>query len=260
MPGANGRTTKVTRRAIFGRGRRPSDGERPPFAAPRGPIDQGTADGLDRERGWAARRGRGPVNQLIDRAGRYRRVAAGLVLMAIPLVQMGLTAIGRGRWPIYGFAHLALAGSCIWLATDLIRTGSLIDARSRLHRSCVVLGVSIVLAGALRPGGFDGFSPHGWAAPGLVTLLLAVVVLVVAERRSDIGASMIGRYLGVIGACGLAVVIWTRSIQVFWVEPGYAIGLGAVALIVLATALSEAWLLARGLALFRLRLRRGTHA
>ena len=215
----------------------------------------------DRLDHWRAGVARSALNRVADQAGRYRRVALCLLLVAAPLAEMGLIAAGSGHRIGYGLAHLVLAGSCVWGATDLAQQGSLVDERSRPHRSALAVVTSVGLVGVLQPADFEGgFGYHGWAGPAIALLSAALAFLVVADRRSGLAAALAGRYLLVAGAFGLGTVTWVRAMRSVGTEPGYAAGMAATATILIAMSIFEGRLLLRGLALFRVRARRETRA
>lgn len=211
-----------------------------------------------RARDVSLRVGCSAPNRIADRAGRYRRVAVALALLPAPLMVMGLALLGDGVSPP-GFvaAHLVMALSCGWLAADLVWRASIVDRRGLPLASAVAMVVGLALLASSRPDGSPvGFGPATAIAPAVIAVVLALAMLVLAERLGDGLLSMVGRSLLVGGAALLGLVELVQAMAAYPGSPTWALGLGAAAWLLVLTACFEARVLVRGLALFRLASRR----
>ena len=166
------------------------------------------------------------------------------------MVVMACTLPADVRFGRFWIAHLVVAGSFLWVAGDLIRWGSLVDARRRPHPSLLALfGASLALD-LTSPAHYDrslGATPLLTA--GLVVLGGALLVLAIDDRGPDPLIGLLGRVLLISGGAMLAVADVSRMVHGFGDQPGYSLGVGGAGVLLGAMAGFEARLLWRAAAL-----------
>ncbi len=150
-----------------------------------------------------------------------------------------------------------MAGGCAWLAVDLCRSGSALTGNGLPHLSSIALlagiGLLVVLA-PVEPA--VGFGPPLPLATGLAALVGGYLVLMAAERNRDRFLVLVGRSAVVTGAVLVGTWELGRAASAHPLAPLLAVGLGAVAVALLAMAWCEARVLLRGAALYRTLVRR----
>ena len=193
------------------------------------------------------------VNEWADRAGSHRRIAAALAVLPFPLVGLAVVLVVDGRSSTgYALAHLAVAASSGWLAADLLSSASALNRHHRPHASSVSLLVGIgLLVGQAPVEPAVGFGPPMLLLTGMAALMTGYLVVVGAERQRDRFVAIVGRWSIVLGAVVVGAVEVGQMVLRFSVAPARAIGLGAVAFVLLVMGWCEARVLLRGVALFR---------
>lgn len=194
------------------------------------------------------------MQQLVDRAGRYRRVVVALGLTPIPLLIMGADTLrwtGVDRVGLgFSSAHLLLAAICLWLARDLVANASLIPEGSTSSISGVALIGALALFGILRPASLSAVP--GSRLAGLTSVLVVVgglLVLAIADRLDDDLISIAGRWILSFGALVVGSISLVDATWLIGRHSTYGTGLAMLGLLLLATAYFELRLLRRGLAL-----------
>lgn len=199
-------------------------------------------------------------NELADRAGRYRRFAICLAVVPVPLLVSGLAlTVGPRAGLAHGLAHLAVAGCCLWLVADLVRSASVLRNGRWPHMSGVGLAASLGLMAATHsPAPELGVIECAvlLSGPAALALLVSLGVLALAERRYDPLLSVLGRGLVVAGAIVIGSAGLGQLAQASWDAPIHPIDLLATSLALLIMAFFEARVLVRALALSRLAVRR----
>ena len=191
-----------------------------------------------------------PPNQLADRAGRYRRVAIGFSLLAVPMTAMGASVIGRPEYQLFALCHLAVAAAFLWVARDLVLWGGLIGPARRPHASLVALLGLLALLWVASPAGFGSrFGSMQWLAAGLALLASAVAILLADELRPNAVNGLVGRSLLVAGGAVLGVAEIIRMGNALGAEPLYALGVGLAGLLLCAMAVFEFRLIRRAVQL-----------
>lgn len=218
------------------------------------PTERPQSSVVDR---WMARWGRSGPNRLADRAGRYRRLAIVAAFLPAPFIVRGIFSLSATSLSArYGVAYLVLAGCCLWLAVDLIRSGSLIGANRAVSGSAVAVALATVAVCWLEAGVYQaaaGWYPTpGVVGVGLVGVIAALGVMLASERWQDPMLGLAGRWLLVVGALGLGSVEWVRAVRGVDLGLAHAICSGVVATILFLAAIFECKVLLRGLALMRL--------
>ena len=185
---------------------------------------------------------------LLDRAGRYRRLAATLIPVSISIFCLGVVAVDRGFLG-YGVSQVSLAACCAWLATDLLANGSLL-VEGRPVTSLLALGLAGVGVYALHPPqALLGLGGQNWALPGLTAMAISLVILALAERRRDQLFAFGGRLMLVLGASaagGVYLLVATIADGREFLIRG---GLAAVGVLLVALSVVEAKMLLLGLRL-----------
>jgi hypothetical protein len=191
-------------------------------------------------------RGGHAMNQLADRAGRHRRIAAGFGLLGTPIGFMGFALWSSQGFTVFALCHFVVAGSFLWLASDLVSEASLVDEHGIPHPS---LGALLAAVFVLRVASADSFKQEFGSVPPLAISLailgVSMVALMVSDRGNDPVAAFIGRVLLVVGGLVLGVTQLTRMAAGFDVYPLYSLGLGVIGVLLLAMAAFEAKLLVR---------------
>ncbi|MGI9596734.1 MAG: hypothetical protein ACR2QK_11270 [Acidimicrobiales bacterium] len=200
--------------------------------------------------------GDSPPNHFADRAGRHRRVAIGFALLTAPMVMMASALLIQGRFVIFALAHLASAGSFLWVAWDLTRHASLIGRRNLPHVSVLALFLAFAGLRLSCPEGFvRDFGARPFFVPGLVMLGAALVILAVDDGRTAKTpqlTGLIGRVVLILGGVVLGLAEIAAMVNGLPALPVYSLGLGVVGSLLLATAASEARLLLLAVSLARL--------
>lgn len=200
------------------------------------------------------------ANRIGDRAGGYRRIAAGLATLPGPLI---LAAVGGllAEEPSIGsaLARILVAGACGWLAWDLVKHASANGADGSPHTSSIALAGGIVLLAILvarEETAVVGFGPPALLVLGLFALTGGYVVFAAAMRHHERLLAMVGRAIVVVGAGLVGVMEFGRAVFIGRGSAIEAVGLGLVAVVLLLTAACEARVLVRGAALYRTLARR----
>ena len=193
-------------------------------------------------------RGTQAVNGVVDRAGRYRRFAAGFALLAFPAAAMGFSLWIVGGFSIFAICHLVVSASLIWLAADLIRWASLVDTKGIPHASLGAVLASMVVLRISAPQWVSGdLGSRSLVALSLIGLCSAMIVLAIADRKSSTTAALAGRALLVFSGLIFGVAQLTRMVNGVADYTAYSVGLGFVGLVVLATVHFEGRLLWRSI-------------
>lgn len=200
------------------------------------------------------------LNHAGDRAGGYRRIAAGLAALPGPLL---IAAVGglSVEEPSVGsaLARVLVAVACGWLARDLVRHASANGVNGSPHTSSIALAGGIVLLAILvarEETVAVGFGPPALLVSGLVALVGGYIVFAAATAYHDRLLAMVGRGIVVVGAGLVGVIEFGQAVLIGRGAMIEAIGLGLIAVVLLATAACEARVLMRGAALYRTLARR----
>ncbi len=143
------------------------------------------------------------ANRLADRAGGYRRIAAGLAAVSLPLSVVAAEAAWSGgrSSPGPALAHLVVAIGCGWLGADLLRGGSSlrVDGLPHISSGVLLIGIGLlVLVARSEPA--VGFGSPMILAFGLIALIGGFVALMASERHRDRLLAVVGRWAVVGGA------------------------------------------------------------
>jgi hypothetical protein len=189
------------------------------------------------------------LNRLMDRAGRHRRLAAGFLLLVVPVCFMGLVLLQR-RMLIPAVCHFAVAGSFVVISIQLFLRGSLVDSRGVPHLGLAGLLSSVMAVRWVAPDGLtEAFGATPALGVGFVILAGALMVLAFADRNLDPLVALVGRGLLVLGGTVSGCVQLLRFGNGFETQPYYAGGLGVVGLLLLGMSLFEARMLRRAIQL-----------
>jgi hypothetical protein len=191
------------------------------------------------------------LNRVIDGAGRHRRLAAGCGLLTIPFLVMGAATTTVYADRVASFGLFLAAGSFLWLASDLIRTGRLVGSNRFPHASVAALGIGFWMIHHHHSDQLDDlFESEPLLTPGLALFAAAVGTLTLEDRTSTTGPSarFVGRTLLVCSAfmVGYSAVAATFTNSM---APAYALGIGSAGAMLIAMATFEGKLLWRGIAL-----------
>lgn len=193
-------------------------------------------------------------NRVLDGAGPYRRVAAALLTLPLPLIGLATSSTLRTSTSAgYRSLHLVAAVGCLWFSVDVIRTGA-VSRDGRPHPGAIALGLAVISLIAARPVALDlglGVGPLALLGPALAVLIGALTLATVGEHRRVPLLIVLARITMVGGVLVLGSVGLGEAGRAFSIAPDAAIGRGVVAAILLALAVTEARVLLRGRALLR---------
>lgn len=204
---------------------------------------------------FASRWGNWAPNRLADRAGRHRRLAIGCALLTVPFLVMAANPAAAYHDKLFATSKVLVGLSFLWVARDLIGTGSLIGGGVlRLpHMSVVSLAGSFALFHRHRNDHFESLiEAQPLLRPGIILFGVAVVVLAVDDRRqrpSQLGG-FAGRLLLVCGASIVGLASIGAMFAGYLSPPAYSLGVSSAGVLLIGMAVFEGRLLWRALALF----------
>lgn len=186
------------------------------------------------------------VSRFIDGAGRHRRIAVCFALAALPVILMGGAVLQDHR--LFAAYHLVAAVSLLWIAVNLVRQGTFVDGSGMPPAALGALAGSLILLRVTAPTSVN--QGLGGQVPLILShglLLVAVMVLVVGDRRNDPLVMFIGRVLLVLGGLLFGLTQVFRLANGLDTNLWYSVGVGLVGLIFFCLGLSEARLVRRAL-------------